>query len=140
MGGSSVLNYMLYVRGNKRDYDGWAKVGNYGWSFEEVLPYFIKSEDNRNPYLAKNKEYHGTGGYLTVQEAPYQTPLSAAFVQAGVEMGKLFILLYMRVNLNYPYLLLHLTIWGFLNNNNENRFIISSGARAFSNYEFDCIP
>uniref|UniRef100_A0A0P5GQM6 Glucose dehydrogenase (FAD, quinone) n=1 Tax=Daphnia magna TaxID=35525 RepID=A0A0P5GQM6_9CRUS len=87
VGGSSVLNYMLYVRGNKRDYDGWAKVGNYGWSFEEVLPYFIKSEDNRNPYLAKNKEYHGTGGYLTVQEAPYQTPLSAAFVQAGVEMG-----------------------------------------------------
>lgn len=81
---------MLYVRGNKRDYDGWEKAGNYGWSYKDVLPYFIKSEDNRNPYLAKNKEYHGTGGLLTVQEAPYQTPLGTAFIQAGVELGNLF--------------------------------------------------
>ncbi|XP_046631272.1 glucose dehydrogenase [FAD, quinone]-like [Daphnia pulicaria] len=87
IGGSSVLNYMLYVRGNKRDYDGWEKAGNYGWSYKDVLPYFIKSEDNRNPYLAKNKDYHGTGGLLTVQEAPYSTPLSTAFIQAGVELG-----------------------------------------------------
>lgn len=92
IGGSSVLNYMLYVRGNRRDYDGWEKAGNYGWSYKDVLPYFIKSEDNRNPYLAKNKDYHGTGGLLTVQEAPYHTPLSTAFVQAGVELGNSFFL------------------------------------------------
>ena len=56
LGGSSVLNYMLYVRGNRRDYDQWAKMGNYGWSFSDVLPYFIKSEDNRDPSVAHNGE------------------------------------------------------------------------------------
>ncbi|XP_032795569.2 LOW QUALITY PROTEIN: glucose dehydrogenase [FAD, quinone] [Daphnia magna] len=87
LGGSSVLNYMLYVRGNKKDYDDWQALGNTGWSFDNVLPYFIKSEDNRNPYIAANTKYHGTGGYLTVQEPAYTTPLGPAFVEAGVELG-----------------------------------------------------
>ncbi|CAF4884459.1 unnamed protein product [Pieris macdunnoughi] len=86
LGGSSVLNYMIYVRGNRNDFDQWESFGNPGWSYENVLPYFIKSEDNRNPYLANNK-YHGVGGYLTVQEAPWRTPLAAAFVEGGVEIG-----------------------------------------------------
>ena len=87
LGGSSVLSYMLYSRGNRHDYDRWSEEGNTGWSFDEVLPYFMKSEDNRNPYIASNTRYHSTKGYLTVQEPPYQTPLSTAFIQAGVEMG-----------------------------------------------------
>jgi choline dehydrogenase-like flavoprotein len=66
MGGSSVLNYMLYVRGNRLDYDIWERDGNPGWGYRDVLHYFKKSEDNRNPYLA-NTYYHGAGGYLTVQ-------------------------------------------------------------------------
>ena len=78
---------MLYVRGNKRDYDEWAKLGNTGWSYDDVLPYFKKSEDNRNPYMAANTKYHGTGGYLTVQEPIFKTPLVTAFVQGGIEMG-----------------------------------------------------
>ena len=86
LGGSSVLNYMLYVRGNRRDYDNWAAMGNQGWSYDEMLPYFLKSEDNRNPYLVQTP-YHRSGGYLTVQESPYRTPLSTAFVQAGIELG-----------------------------------------------------
>ncbi|XP_046656156.1 glucose dehydrogenase [FAD, quinone]-like [Daphnia pulicaria] len=86
LGGSSVLNYMLYVRGNRRDYDSWEQMGNYGWGYDHVLPYFTKSEDNRNPYLAESP-YHGVGGYLTVQEAPYKTPLATAFVEGGVELG-----------------------------------------------------
>ncbi|PSN57092.1 Glucose dehydrogenase [FAD, quinone] [Blattella germanica] len=86
IGGCSVLNYMLYVRGNKKDYDIWEELGNPGWGSEEALYYFKKSEDNRNPYLARTP-YHSTGGYLTIQEAPWHTPLAAAFVQAGVEMG-----------------------------------------------------
>lgn len=45
---------MLYVRGNKNDYDLWADMGAYGWSWDEVLPYFIKSEDNRDPTVASN--------------------------------------------------------------------------------------
>ena len=87
LGGSSVLNYMIYVRGNSRDYDGWADEGNTGWSYQQVLPYFLKSEDNRNPYLAANKKYHSTGGYLTVQEPPFKTELGKSFIEAGVEMG-----------------------------------------------------
>ena len=86
LGGSSVLNYMLYVRGNRYDYDLWENLGNTGWSYDNVLPYFIKSEDNRNPYLAKTP-YHGKGGFLTVQESPWHTPLVAAFVEAGTEIG-----------------------------------------------------
>ncbi|XP_060532834.1 glucose dehydrogenase [FAD, quinone]-like isoform X2 [Cylas formicarius] len=86
LGGSSVLNAMIYVRGNRHDYDRWAEQGNEGWSYDEVLPYFLKSEDNRNPYLARTA-YHSTGGYLTVQESPWRTPLSIAFLQAGRELG-----------------------------------------------------
>lgn len=77
---------MVYVRGNKRDYDYWAQQGNPGWEYDNVLYYFKKSEDNRNPFLG-GSEYHGSGGYLTVQEAPWRTPLSLAFVKAGMEMG-----------------------------------------------------
>ena len=86
MGGSSAINYMLYVRGNRRDYDSWENDGNPGWNYDSTLHYFKKSEDNRNPYLTASK-YHGTGGYLTVQEPPWRTPLSTAFIEAGVEMG-----------------------------------------------------
>ncbi|XP_066258130.1 glucose dehydrogenase [FAD, quinone] [Euwallacea similis] len=87
LGGSSVLNTMLYIRGNRRDYDRWANFGNEGWSYKEVLPYFKKSEDQRNPYLAKDTKYHSTGGYQTVQDSPYNTPLGIAFLEAGQEMG-----------------------------------------------------
>ncbi|KAI5635483.1 GMC oxidoreductase domain-containing protein [Phthorimaea operculella] len=86
LGGSSVLNYMLYLRGNKKDYDNWAAQGNKGWSYKDVLYYFKKSEDNQNPYLAQTP-YHSTGGYLTVAEAPYHTPLVTSFIDAGMELG-----------------------------------------------------
>lgn len=86
LGGSSVLNYMLYVRGNRYDYDHWEKLGNPGWGYANVLEYFKKSEDNRNPYLARTP-YHRTGGYLTVQESPWRTPLVLAFLEAGMQYG-----------------------------------------------------
>ncbi|XP_044260506.1 uncharacterized protein LOC123008646 [Tribolium madens] len=86
IGGSSVLNYMLYLRGNKKDYDIWESLGNPGWGSQDALYYFKKSEDNQNPYLSKTP-YHSTGGYLTVSEAPYHTPLVAAFVEGGRQLG-----------------------------------------------------
>ena len=62
LGGCSTINYMLYVRGNKRDYDHWENLGNYGWDYEQVFPYFIKSEDNRDPDILKNG-YHGMNDF-----------------------------------------------------------------------------
>ncbi|KAL5238937.1 hypothetical protein ACI65C_006347 [Semiaphis heraclei] len=76
LGGFCVLNHnMMYVRGNKMDYDSWLQQGNPGWGYDDVLDYFKKSEDNRNPYLG-NTPYHSMGGYLTVSEAPYKTLLA----------------------------------------------------------------
>ena len=87
LGGSSSINYMLYVRGNKKDYDIWRDTyGCTGWGYDDVLPYFLKSEDNQNPFLAGTK-YHGKGGYLTVGESSFKSPIGAAFIQGGVEMG-----------------------------------------------------
>ncbi|KAJ4430046.1 hypothetical protein ANN_22254 [Periplaneta americana] len=86
MGGTSVINYMVYTRGNRRDYDLWEELGNKGWGYENILQYFLKSEDIGIPEL-KNSPYHASGGYLNVQEAPWRTPLATAFLDAGREMG-----------------------------------------------------
>ena len=67
LGGTSVLNGMIYVRGNKKDYESWEHQGNPGWGFENVLSYFKKSEDNRDELLSADKQYHSTGGSLTVE-------------------------------------------------------------------------
>lgn len=87
LGGSSVLNYMLYIRGNKRDYDLWASEGATGWSWPEVFPYFLKSEDNQDSGMAQNG-YHSTGGYLTVSNPPDVTQIGEAFPLAGQQMGQ----------------------------------------------------
>lgn len=54
LGGSSNLNYLVYSRGSRHDYDFWAQNGCEGWSYEDVLPYFLKSETNRNKHYAKS--------------------------------------------------------------------------------------
>ena len=60
MGGSSNLNTMLYIRGNRLDFDTWAEQGSEGWSYKDVLPYFIKSEDNANDEYVKSGELKWT--------------------------------------------------------------------------------
>uniref|UniRef100_A0A336LLP9 CSON001350 protein n=1 Tax=Culicoides sonorensis TaxID=179676 RepID=A0A336LLP9_CULSO len=87
LGGSSVLNNMLYVRGNRHDYDQWESLGNSGWNYKNVLYYFKKSENNLNPYISRHKKFHSTGGYLTVQEPQWHTPIATAFIRAGEEIG-----------------------------------------------------
>lgn len=78
---------MLYQRGHKKDFDGWAAAGNDGWSYNEILPYFLKSE-RVDPYLdGMESEYHGRKGYLSVENARYKTPLVRAFIDAGRELG-----------------------------------------------------
>jgi choline dehydrogenase len=75
---------MAYVRGNRADYDEWAAMGNAGWSYEEVLPYFKRSEHNEQI----QNDYHGQDGELNVTFAQgYRTPVAGAFVQACVERG-----------------------------------------------------
>ncbi|XP_076334605.1 glucose dehydrogenase [FAD, quinone]-like isoform X2 [Tachypleus tridentatus] len=96
LGGTSLMNYMLYIRGNPRDYDKWAEHGARGWSWQEVLPYFLKSEDNRDPLYAFNG-YHGIGGPQTVDTPPYISPLGQAFVEAGMSLG------YLNIDLNGPH-------------------------------------
>lgn len=86
LGGTSVLNFLIYTRGGRRDYDRWAELGNYGWSYNEVLPYFIKNENVKIPGL-RNSPYRGKSGPLDIEYARYVSPLHASFREAGYELG-----------------------------------------------------
>ncbi|XP_068081565.1 glucose dehydrogenase [FAD, quinone]-like [Anabrus simplex] len=84
--GTGSMHGMMYTRGHASIYDDWAKMGNKGWAFKDVLPYFKMSENNKNPEVIE-KEYHGFKGPLTVQRYPYQPPLAKDLVKAFQEMG-----------------------------------------------------
>jgi len=84
MGGSSSLNAMVYTRGNPRDYDRWAALGNPGWSYQEVLPLFKQSENNQ---CFGNNEYRSTGGPLNVSYLRSPSPLNQAFLDACESQG-----------------------------------------------------
>jgi len=85
LGGSSAINALVYVRGNKRDYDHWADLGNEGWGFDDVLPYFKKSEN----YDLGASDIHGAGGLLNIKQkvAAESAPAELAFIQACTEYG-----------------------------------------------------
>lgn len=84
LGGSSALNAMCYVRGHASDYDHWAALGNGGWSYRELLPYFRRSEH----FEPGASAWHGAGGPLNVSTARHLNPLSHAFVRAALESGE----------------------------------------------------
>ncbi len=84
IGGSGSINGMVYFRGQPSDYDAWAAAGNPGWSYREVLPYFLRSE--RNPFYA-GSPYHGTEGAMNVQFVSPPNPMTAAFLSAMESLG-----------------------------------------------------
>jgi choline dehydrogenase-like flavoprotein len=81
LGGSSAINAMVYIRGNSADYDEWAALGNTGWAYADVLPYFKRSEDNAE----LDGEYHGKGGPLHVQGLQSDNPVRDMFLQGARE-------------------------------------------------------
>ena len=85
LGGTSSINGMVYIRGQREDYDHWHSLGNSGWSYDEVLPYFKRSEHK----VEGGNAYHGYGGPLWVQEVPNTEKLDLAdiFIEAGVQTG-----------------------------------------------------
>lgn len=83
LGGSSSINGMVYIRGHARDYDGWSGQGCTGWSYREVLPYFIRAERHE---LGADP-YHGDSGHLRVTAGRTDTPLASAFIASGVDAG-----------------------------------------------------
>ena len=83
LGGSSSINGLVFIRGQAEDYDAWAKLGNAGWSYKDVLPYFIKSENNQRGADA----FHGDKGPLRVSDIGIEHPLVEAFIGASNEVG-----------------------------------------------------
>ncbi|WNC71394.1 GMC family oxidoreductase N-terminal domain-containing protein [Thalassotalea psychrophila] len=83
LGGSSAINAMLYTRGQREDYDDWAKLGNTGWTYDDVLPYFINTESQERIV----DKYHGQEGGLNVADSRSSHPIGADFIQAGINAG-----------------------------------------------------
>ncbi|CAH1716927.1 unnamed protein product [Aphis gossypii] len=86
MGGSSIINAMFYTRGKKEDYDTIAALGNDGWAYNDVLPYFLKSENSSIPEY-QNSPFHSQKGNLHVERVRYHSPLADKFIEAGGELG-----------------------------------------------------
>lgn len=84
LGGSSTINAMIYAHGHPSDFDHWAALGNPGWGFEDVLPYFTKSENNA---VHRNSRYHGTAGPLHVTNLRSPSPLNEVFLAACQAQG-----------------------------------------------------
>jgi choline dehydrogenase len=87
LGGSSSINGMLYVRGNPADFDGWAQMGCRGWSFDDVLPYFRKSEDYKQ---GNDPDYRGKDGPLKVEDYRTILPLTHKFIEGAQQAGYKF--------------------------------------------------
>lgn len=86
LGGSTIINNNMYTRGNARDFDRWAEAGNPGWSYSDVLPYFLKNEDINVPEL-KRSPYHGVGGPLPVSYPAFKSKLLDGFLESAPEVG-----------------------------------------------------
>jgi len=84
LGGSSSINWMVYIRGHRADFDEWRDVGCEGWGYDDLLPYFKRSEDNERGA----SEFHGAGGPLSVSDGRSRNPMTEAFLEACDQAGK----------------------------------------------------
>jgi choline dehydrogenase len=83
LGGTSSINGMIYLRGQREDFDDWEKLGNRGWGYDSVLPYFKRAERNENG----EDDVHGAAGPLSVSNLRAHHPISQAFIEAGLSLG-----------------------------------------------------
>jgi len=83
LGGSSSINGLIYIRGQREDFDDWVRLGNSGWGWQDVLPYFRRSERQQRGA----DDYHGADGELSVSDVPEPNELCEAFIAAGQELG-----------------------------------------------------
>nr|XP_018896597.1 PREDICTED: glucose dehydrogenase [FAD, quinone]-like [Bemisia tabaci] len=91
MGGTGVLHGMMYSRGNSWDFDEWERLGNKGWAYENVIDYFLRSEDNTDympTYDSEGNVYHSRGGPLTIQRFNHAPPLAKKIIEAAGELGE----------------------------------------------------
>jgi choline dehydrogenase len=87
IGGSSSINGMVYVRGHARDFDTWSEMGAHGWSYADVLPYYLRQESWTSAGHGGDPEWRGKNGPLHVTRGKRENPLVTAFVEAGVQAG-----------------------------------------------------
>ncbi|PNF27342.1 Glucose dehydrogenase [FAD, quinone] [Cryptotermes secundus] len=104
LGGTTVLNYMIYSRGIRADYDGWEALGNTGWGYDDILPYFLKSEHMTIPSLANDTKYHSTKGELVITYPIHRTKLAEAFINAGLQRGYNYVDYNAESEIGYSYL------------------------------------
>jgi choline dehydrogenase len=83
LGGTSAINGLVYIRGQAADYDHWRQLGNFGWGWDDVLPYFRKAEDQERGA----DEFHGAGGPLGVSDLRMRHPICDAYIRAAEEIG-----------------------------------------------------
>ena len=83
LGGSSSINGLIYIRGQPEDFDHWAQLGNRGWGWDDVLPYFKQAEN----WQGETSELHGKGGFLTTSPMSEQPAACQAIIEAGQEIG-----------------------------------------------------
>ena len=83
LGGSSSINYLIYIRGNSRDYDHWRQLGNVGWGYDDVLPFFVRAEKNDTI----RDRFHGDSGLLQVCSHSSPSPLAQTYIAAAQEVG-----------------------------------------------------
>ncbi len=87
LGGSSSINGLVYIRGQREDYDHWRQLGCDGWDYESVLPHFRQAEDQRRDASAFDADYHGTGGPLGVSDHEARDELAEAVIDAAEQTG-----------------------------------------------------